>query len=138
MIISKNEKKELISKLLKYIEKFSKITGLSNKSIGTFIRTFHLTSPFFIIFVTIHAPDLYVLFFGLFYLGVILMFIFLKGCFLSRIEMELLNDDFFVTDPFLEILRIEINNKNRLQLTYIVGAVFLIFYLLLLYIRYFY
>ena len=66
------------------------------------------------------------------------MFIFLEGCFLSRIEMELLNDDFFITDPFLEILRIEINNKNRLQLTYIVGAGFLIFYLLLLYIRYFY
>lgn len=137
MIYSKEKKKKLVSKILKIFEKICKITGLSKKSLGNTIRTFHYSSPFFLIFFLIYGPLPLVVFSITFVFLVYFSFFKFRGCILSRIESEMLGDDFCITDPTLEILRMKVTNENRYKISYIVGIMFLLTFTLIIYIRFF-
>jgi hypothetical protein len=137
MIYSKKEKKELINKLLKKIEKVCKITGLSKNSLANIIRTFHYSSPFFLIFFVAYGPLPFVISSVIFVCLIYFFFFKFRGCILSRIESEMLEDDFCITDPTLEICRMKITNKNRYKISYIVGTTFLLIFILIIYMRFF-
>ena len=136
MIYSKNDKIELINKILIYFDKISYITGLSTQSIAHFVRAFHFNSPLFILFVIYYCP-LYLVIISIIFLIIIYTFFLLfSGCILSSIESELLNDSFCITDPVLEIFRLEITNKNRYKISYIVGIIYLLLVFIIIYKRY--
>jgi len=138
MIYSKNDKIELINKILIYFDKISYITGLSKKSIAHIIRAFHFSSPLFILFIIYYCP-LYLVIISIIFLIIIYTFFLLfNGCILSRIESEILNDSFCITDPALEIFRFQITNKNRYNISYIIGIIYLLLVFLIIYKRYLY
>ena len=55
MIYSKNDKIELINKILIYFDKISYITGLSTQSIAHFVRAFHFSSPLMYLINSCHS-----------------------------------------------------------------------------------
>ena len=47
------------------------------------------------------------------------------------------NDNFFITDPALELCRMELTTKNRFKISYIVGSIYLLIVILIIYLRFF-
>ena len=137
MIYSKKDKVELIKKILASFDKFSSFTGLSRMSIAQSVRSFHFSSPFFVLFILGYGPLPMVIGAICFLLLIYTFFALFRGCILSRIESELLNDSFCITDPALEVFRMNITNKNRYKISYIVGSVYLLTVIVIIYFRYF-
>ena len=136
MIYSKKEKVELVKKILTCFDKFSSFTGLSKMSIAQSIRSFHFSSPFFILFILGYGSLPMVICAICFLLLIYVFFVLFRGCILSRIESELFDDLFCITDPALEILRMNITNKNRYKISYIVGSIYLLIVVAIIYFRY--
>jgi hypothetical protein len=109
---------------------------LSQKSIGVIIRTFHMSAPINFIIILLFASHLMCVLTMIFLVFVACMFYTFDGCFLSILEKELCNDDFTIIDPNLEILNMEVNNKNRLYISNIIGIVYILSICLLYYIRF--
>lgn len=137
MIYSKKDKVELVKKILAGFDKFSSFTGLSRMSIAQSIRSFHFSSPFFVLFILAYGPLYMVIGAICFLLLIYTFFALFKGCILSRLESELLDDSFCITDPTLELLRMSLTNKNRYIISYIVGSIYLLTAVVIIYSRYF-
>ncbi len=60
----------------------------------------------------------------------------LDGCILSRLEQKIMNDDFTVIDPFLELIRVDITNENRKNYSIYSGIFGLIFSVIVFYFRF--
>jgi hypothetical protein len=116
--------KDSREKFLNYLKNECDKSKISNKSLGIWIRCFHLNAPFSMILIIIFATkDLsnVILFSGT--MALCLFFIF-DGCFLSKLEQYLCEDSYTIIDPLLEIQDIEINHKNRNKYTFICMTVF--------------
>jgi hypothetical protein len=72
---------------------------------------------------------------GVLIIALICFWIF-KGCILSSIEYKLDNIDITLMDPLVEILGYEINPENRLTVAKWTSAFYMIFAILLYYIRF--
>ena len=137
MIYSKKEKKELVKKILIKFDKICKITSLSKKSLGNIIRTLHNSLPFFLLFFIAYGPLYFVIFSVILILLIYSFFIKFNGCILSRLELEIFNDNFCLPDPALELCRMRITNKNRIKISYIVGGIYISIFIFILYMRFF-
>lgn len=136
MIYSKKDKVELVKKIMNVIHKISKISGLSMNSIGHWIRSFHFTAPFFCLFAIIYGPLYIIILTVLFLLSVISFFFIFNGCILSRLEMEILKDEYCITDPALEICRLNITNINRYRISYVVVSIYVLLSIFIIYLRF--
>lgn len=126
-----------LKRVMKGINKITINTGLSEKSVAHIIRTLHFTLPFFLLFFISYGPNILVLF-SIFFLTIIYSgFIILQGCLLSSIEAFIFKDDFFITDPALELCRMELTTKNRYKISYIVGGLYLILICFIIYLRFY-
>jgi hypothetical protein len=129
--------KKTLCKVMEKIDKFSKMSNISKKSISHIIRVFHFSIPFYLIFLIAYGPKILVIF-SIFFLIIIYSgFLILKGCLLSSIEAKMFNDNFFITDPALELCRMELTTKNRFKISYIVGSIYLLIVILIIYLRFF-
>ncbi len=134
--IKKKLNKQLKQFLLFVADK-SKQGRLSQKSVGVIVRTFHMSAPINFVFILLFAPHLMCVLTMLFLVFVACMFYIFDGCFLSILEKELCNDDFTIIDPNLEMLKMEVNNKNRLFISNIIGILYIIMICLIYYIRFY-
>ena len=132
------DKKKFLKGILDKIDIISQKTNLSKLSIGHLIRTFHYLMPFLAIFFALFGPKYLVIFSVIFLIIVYSFFIIFNGCILSSLESVLIGDGFYITDPALEICRMEINNKNRFKISYIVGPIYLFIFFLIICLRFFY
>lgn len=121
-------RKKLRDMLVDYLEQMVACSGLSYRSAGFLIRSAHFFSPLVLIYSVIFHPK-YIA-----YISIILsimacgLFVFFGGCFLSKLEQRLCNDDLIITDPFIEILGDEVNTKNRITYTIFIMTTFAIIY----------
>jgi uncharacterized membrane protein len=132
------DKKKVLKGILDKIDVISQKTNLSKLSIGHLIRTFHYITPFLGIFSALYGPKYLVILSIIFLIIVYLFFIIFNGCILSSLETILIGDGFYITDPALEICKMEINNKNRFKISYIVGPIYLFIFFFIIYMRFFY
>jgi hypothetical protein len=132
MGVSKEYRNELIKNIIDQLKKI----GLSEKTIGFFIRAYHVNVPIYFFIIMIY---------GSFYVNVVLIgfllcalasFFAFDGCILSRIESELDQDDITVVDPMLELAGIEKTNKNRMQISYLIAGLYLTTTFLIFWIRF--
>ena len=132
MGVSKEYRNEIIKGVIDQLKKL----GLSEKTIGFFMRAYHVNVPiyFFIIMV-----------YGSFYMNVALIafllcalasFIAFDGCILSRIESELDHDDITVVDPLLELAGLEKSHKTRIQISYLIAGLYLMMTFLIFWFRF--
>jgi hypothetical protein len=64
------------------------------------------------------------------------MFFVFEGCCLSKIEYTLDNEDSTIIDPFLELCKLELTNKNRMNISIIMAFLFLFFAFFIFYVRF--
>jgi hypothetical protein len=128
--------KKKIKKLALVIDEKANHCDISKKSIGILFRSMHISAPGIILTMALFAPQIIVLFCGFYLFCVGFFFLLLDGCFLTLIEQRLCNDDFTIIDPTLELYRIEINNKNRMFVSYIVGFIYSFMYVFIYFIRF--
>lgn len=136
MIYSKKEKMELVKKIMNVIEKISSISGLSMSSIGRLIRATHISMPYFFLFALIYGPFYIAVIVPILLFIIILMFFILNGCIMSQVEMDILKDGYCIADPTLEILRMEINKRNRYRISYVILASYVVMTAFIMYWRF--
>ena len=132
MGVSKEYRNEVVKHCIQQLKRL----GLSEKTIGFFMRAYHVNMPIYFFIIMIHGS--YVVNIGLlmFLFGALISFIVFDGCILSRIESTLDDEDITVVDPTLEILGLEVNNKNRLQVSYVIAGLYLSMSILIFLIRF--
>lgn len=99
--------------------------GLSEKTIGFFMRAFHVNVPIYFFIIMIYGSFIMNVALLIFLLCALVSFIAFDGCILSRIENELDNEDITVVDPLLEIAGYEKTHKNRIQISYVIAGLYL-------------
>ena len=134
---TKKKLNKQLKQLLLVIADKCKQGRLSQKSIGVIVRTFHMSAPINFVFILLFAPHLMCVFTMLFLIFVACMFYIFDGCFLSILEKELCNDDFTIIDPNLEMLEMEVNNKNRLFISNIIGILYILMICSIYYVRFY-
>lgn len=133
MGVSKEYRNEVIQFCIQQLKRI----GLSEKTIGFFMRAYHVNVPFYFFIAMIYGS--YIVNVGLlvFLIGALISFIVFDGCILSRIESALDNEDITVVDPALEILGLEVNNKNRLYVSYVIAGLYLVMAFFIFWFRFF-
>jgi len=133
MLFSRDYRKSVISWQLQNLRNL----GLSDKTIGFFVRAAHVHTPIYILIYLMYIGDVWgsiltivALWFGFAY------FILFDGCVLSKLEQVLDSADITIVDPFLEMARFEKSNLNRMRLSLGMGAGYVVFCMLVVYHRF--
>ena len=130
--ISKEKRNQIVEKIKNYFQNGK----LSSKSLGIMMRAFHISTPISYLILSLLASRYVVnIIVGLLFI-IILMFFVFDGCILSMIENKICNDDFTVADPFLELLEMEKNYKNRFNISLIIFTIFNIIIGIIYYFRF--
>ena len=132
MGVSKQYRSELIKNI---IEQFKRL-GLSDKTIGFFIRAYHVNMPIYFFIIMLYGSLYANVGLIAFLLCALVSFIAFDGCILSRIESELDNDDITVVDPLLEFAGLEKTHKTRIQVSYLIAGMYLAMTFLIFWFRF--
>jgi hypothetical protein len=116
--------KETRNDIVNYIVQCCNNTRFSPNTIGIILRSFHMSAPIGFLLLCALAPKP-IVFLTLFLLMIIffLFFIF-GGCFLSVVENRICKDDFTIADPFLELIQAKKSNKNRYNVSLLIGFIY--------------
>jgi hypothetical protein len=127
MILLDNEK--FVNNITnKYIEMFP---NLNNKQLKKNLLIFHIFIVFFIILLYFFIDNKkYKIIIILLTIIISIQHFIFNGCILTKIELNLYNDNYTSIDPLLNCLYIETTNKNRIKYTKILGIITLIFFII--------
>jgi hypothetical protein len=129
--------KEKRNKIVEKIKNDCKNGKLSDKSLGILMRSFHTSTPISFVILSLFAPRYIVNCVLALLVIIFFMFFVFGGCILSMIENQICNDDFTIADPFLELLELEKNSKNRFNISCIIGGSYYVMIAIIYYIRFF-
>ena len=122
-------KEALSEKILHLCEsscnKFCHYTKISRKSLGIYIRSFHLSAPYGLLFLYWISSHYIVIMINFLLLLALLAFYSFNGCLLTRLELKLCNDDFTFIDPLIEMLGLEKSPKTRYTVSLKVAFIYL-------------
>lgn len=125
--IKKTTKIKCKNCIMKFIHSFDTFNNnrLSKKSIGELIRAVHFATPVNLMALLCISP-LYICNIVFAYiLGVLVLFILFDGCFLTIIEQYYCEDTFTIIDPTLELLQMEVTNKNRFIVSIPIAVIYI-------------
>ena len=127
----------LKNKLINYQIKIIDYFKINHILFGHWIRAFHYNSPIYLlIFICLLPKKICIFMLLFFFLFILTLFVFFKGCWISSLENKLLNDNINICDIFLDTLLIPINGKNRFKFTLFMGINYTILLLLIFYFRF--
>ena len=132
IFISKEKRNQIFDK----IKNLFQSGKLSDKSLGIMMRTFHISTPVSYLILSVLAPRFIVNIVAALLLAIFLMFFVFGGCILSMVENQICNDDFTIADPFLELLEMEKNSKNRFNISLTIFTIYNIIIAIIYYIRF--
>ena len=121
MVISKKVKSKVINNLYNYL----KTSNISKKSLGIIIRSYHYASPTYLLLMLSFGNNILVTISIIYVIISTCLFGLFNGCYLSKLENKLCKDNFTVVDPVLEYYGIDINNKNRMQISYKIATIYI-------------
>ena len=120
----KNNIRYLINLLIK--DKYKVIVGKT-------IRYIHKLYMFFILLILFFIKKKYIKYIFIFIIFISILFILNDfGCIISFIERELLKDNYCVTDYYLELIKLDKNNDNRIIIS-LFGFYLQLYILILIY-----
>jgi len=131
-ILSKEKRNQIVDKLTNDF----KNGKLSEKSLGILMRSFHSSTPVSFFILSLFAPRYVVNCVVASLVVILFMFIIFGGCILSMVENKICNDDFTIADPFLELLEMEKNSKNRFNISLTIFTIFNIIIGIIYYVRF--
>ena len=132
MGVSKEYRNELVQNIIGHLKRL----GLSEKTIGFFMRAYHVNVPIYFFIIMVYGTFAMNVALIAFLLCALASFIAFDGCILSRIESELDHDDITVVDPMLELAGIEKTHKNRIHISYLIAGMYLVMSFLIFWFRF--
>lgn len=129
-------RKNIRNYMAKIIYDFLKQTNISSKTLAFMIKAWHFTFPYMTLFIYLFAPlwICYTLIIVLLIFCVI--FVYLKGCFVSSLEHMLDSENSTnIIDPYLELFNIEITNDTRYNATIFIAFMYFVMVSIILYGR---
>jgi len=108
-----------------------KMLPFEKRTFAIILRSIHIILPYILIMICYMEPKKYTILTLIFVMISGLCFILFGKCWVSVIEKKILQDEFNVIDPYLEIFGIKKDNKNRKRMTIILGFVFVLIILLI-------
>ena len=132
---TKDSKKKIIDSMVSNVKNIN-FLNLSDKNLGFFIRAFHVNLPFYLTIFMLYGTKVQNIIILVFLFCAAISFVLFKGCLLSKIENTLDGEDITIIDPFLDFLRIEKTNKNRMTISIIIGFLYLLFALMVFHFRF--
>jgi hypothetical protein len=134
MGVSKEYRNEIVQSVISKL----KLLGLSEKTIGFFMRAYHVNVPIYFFIIMMYGSFVMNVCLIAFLLCALASFIAFDGCILSRIESELDDEDITVVDPLLELSGIEKTHKNRIQISYVIAGLYLVMTFLVFWFRFYF
>ena len=134
-MLIKNEQK---TKILDYLEEWCSKSKVSKKTIGLTLRSYHISCPFFIMILLFYASQWVLTISAINLIFVFTCFFMFNGCILTMLEHRLCGDEFTIADPFIEILDLELNSRNRMLISYFIAVSYFMFFFLVYYYRFYY
>lgn len=129
-------RKKIKKFILNFFLELVDASPFSRKSTGMMLRTIHTIVPFFFVILLLLTKNKNINYIVLTVIILIsFLFVFFKGCILSMIETKLLDDDYNVIDPFLELFNIPITNEKRFIVMKYLGGLYIIFIASLIFIN---
>ena len=128
--------RETKHKFIDNLESRCKQYNLSLKSLGIIIRSYHYSMPFILILLMCLGNHWIAIGAIISYFTAAIMFFSLNGCFISMLENRICNDDFNMVDPLLEVCKEDINDKNRMEISYYVLGYYTTIFFAIYYFRF--
>ena len=133
----------LISKLtrdncINFLENICNYLPISNKLLGLIIRLVHFSLSILIIIFVLFAPKILAVLCIIFLFIMALMYVLFGGCILTILEQRLCKENYTILDPFIELIGLKINSKNRKIFTLCTMVPFLSIISLIFYFRFIY
>ena len=120
------------------LAKICRMSGLSDKSIGIIIRSYHFSMPLFLI-LAILIPDRLISNLAVIsFIGVVFLFFLFNGCLVSALENRFCKDDFNIVDPLLEFTKQPINDNSRMVISYFILICYTFVFFSIYYLRFLY
>ena len=118
------------------MERWCTESKISNYTIGHALRSYHVSFPIILLILAFYAPKLLVQF--IIANLIIASFLFLKfnGCILTKLETRLCGSEFTLADLFVELFNLELNNRNRMIVSYCIASGFWTAILLIYFVRF--
>jgi len=137
-IFSIEERKRQRKKIVNYISrKIHNNLNYPQEKIGAILKSFHIIGHFYLMILCLFFSYKFAIYCLVFQLAVGILYIYFSGCLLTVIEYKLTNNfDLNITDPYLNILNIPINNINRRNITYKAILFFILYYIVIAYLKY--
>ena len=110
---NKEEFKERKIAFVDFVIDTCKRIPLSDKIIGEWIRAFHWTSPFGLLYIILHGPYYLATISLICSIFILLLFIYFRGCFLSKAEKILCKDEINISDILIELHGIKIDYTDK-------------------------
>ena len=120
------------------LEKIFKKSGLSDKSIGVMIRSYHFAMPLLLMLAVLLTDRIIANIAVLFFIGIVFLFIIFNGCFLSTLEKKFCKDEFNIVDPLLEITNQKITDRSRMGISYFILFCYTMVFFAIYYLRFLY
>ena len=120
-----------------YLKLLCDKSSISNHTIGMYIRGWHIMTPLYSIILMFYISKLLYRILILYLLFLLIAFIYFKGCVLTDLEKELCGDTFTFIDPVLEYYKIELNSKNRYNISLISAKLYLAITFTIYYYRFY-
>jgi hypothetical protein len=131
-MISNEIQQQIINACIHQLRKLN----VSDKSLVLLIRSYHITWPFYCLFIMFFASQLYNILLIVILIIVFIMFLLFNGCILSKLEYVLDHNDITIIDPIIELCGKKVTNKNRKQFSIIISLFFLAFTFFIFYVRF--
>ena len=133
MLINKEQK----TKILDCMEDWCGSSKISKKTLGLTMRSYHISCPFIVMMFLFYGSQLAVSFAFFNLISVLFCFFMFNGCILTMLEHRLCGDEFTIADPFIELLDLELNSRNRMLISYCIAIGYLAFFMIVYYYRFY-
>ena len=119
-MFSLNGKNEILDRM----ERWCTESKISNFTLGHAIRSYHVSLPIFLIMLAYYAPKCIVQFIIANLIIASIFFNKFNGCILTKLETRLCGSEFTLADLFVEMFNLELNNRNRMIISYCIASGF--------------
>jgi len=119
-MFSSKRKNEIVDRM----EQWCSESKISNFTLGHAIRSYHVSLPLILLILTYYAPKCVVQFIILNLIIASVFFNKFNGCILTKLETRLCGAEFTLADLFVEMFNLELNNRNRMIVSYFIASGF--------------
>lgn len=132
----KDLKNRIVNNLFHLYKKY-KSEKYTDELLGFIIKSTHLHIPNYCLLIIIFAPMNLAIYTFMCILFVMLLYIYLDGCFLSSLEYKIDNKRVTIADPYIVLCNDIINYKNRILYTIIFIILYVLLSIIIIYLRFF-